>query len=43
IYISIDELLPAAKKYGKEHTAITGVITGMIIMALGLDIMEHFF
>jgi len=43
IYISIDELLPAARKYGKEHVAISGVIAGMIIMAVGLDIMDNFF
>lgn len=39
VYISIDELLPAAEKYEKHHYAIYGVIVGMIIMALSLIMM----
>ena len=34
VYISHDELLPTAEKYGKHHTAIAGLIAGMILMAL---------
>ncbi|UCF58701.1 MAG: zinc transporter ZupT [Candidatus Bathyarchaeota archaeon] len=34
IYISFDELLPAAHKYGKEHTVAVGVISGMAVMML---------
>lgn len=33
IYISFDELLPAAERYGKHHQAILGVISGMAVMA----------
>ncbi len=36
VYISLDELLPAAEKYGEHHISIIGVITGMMIMALSL-------
>ncbi|MBY9016004.1 MAG: zinc transporter ZupT [Candidatus Lokiarchaeota archaeon] len=36
IYISLDELLPASRKLGKEHHSILGIITGMIIMAFSL-------
>jgi ZIP family zinc transporter len=38
IYISLDELLPTAEKYGKHHISITGVILGMIVMAISLII-----
>ncbi len=36
IYISFDELLPTAGKYGKHHHSIIGLIVGMAIMALSL-------
>jgi ZIP family zinc transporter len=36
VYISLDELLPSAEKYGKHHLSILGVVTGMAIMALSL-------
>ena len=36
IYISLDELLPTAEKYGEHHIAIYGLISGMAIMALSL-------
>ena len=39
IYISLDELLPTAEKYGKHHIAIAGVVGGMAIMAISLLIM----
>ncbi len=39
IYISLDELLPTAEKYGKHHIAIAGVIGGMAIMGISLLIM----
>ena len=39
IYISLDELLPTAEKYGKHHIAIAGVIGGMAIMGVSLLIM----
>lgn len=36
VYISLDELLPTAHKYGEHHVAIYGLISGMIVMALSL-------
>ena len=39
IYISLDELLPTAEKYGKHHVAIAGVVAGMAIMGVSLLLM----
>jgi ZIP family zinc transporter len=36
VYISLDELLPSAEKYGKHHISIIGMMMGMAIMALSL-------
>lgn len=36
IFISLDELLPAAKKYDEAHTSIYGLIGGMAVMAISL-------
>lgn len=36
VYISIDELLPAAERYGEHHISIYGFICGMAIMAISL-------
>lgn len=36
VFISLDELVPAAREYGKEHTAIVGVVLGMVVMAFSL-------
>jgi len=36
VYISLDELLPTAEEYGEHHVAITGLISGMFVMALSL-------
>jgi ZIP family zinc transporter len=36
VFISLDELLPTAEKYGEHHLAIYGVISGMVIMAISL-------
>jgi ZIP family zinc transporter len=39
VYISIDELLPMAHKYGHSHTVILGFILGMFLMAISLIIL----
>jgi len=39
VYISLDELLPAAQADGEAHPAIVGVIAGMAVMAGGLLVM----
>lgn len=36
VFISIDELLPAAREYGEHHLSIYGLITGMLVMAVSL-------
>jgi ZIP family zinc transporter len=36
VFISLDELLPSAEKYGKHHLSITGVVLGMLLMAFSL-------
>lgn len=36
VFISLDELLPAAQKYDEAHLSIYGVVGGMAIMALSL-------
>ncbi len=36
VFISFDELLPAAREYGEHHVSIYGLIAGMAVMALGL-------
>jgi ZIP family zinc transporter len=39
VYISLDELLPTAEKYGEHHLAIYGLISGMLVMAISLIIV----
>jgi ZIP family zinc transporter len=36
VFISIDELLPAAREFGEHHLSIYGLIAGMIVMAVSL-------
>ncbi len=36
VFISLDELLPAAEEYGEHHLSIYGLIAGMGVMALSL-------
>lgn len=36
VYISLDELLPTAEEYGEHHIAITGLVIGMLVMAISL-------
>ena len=36
VYIALDELLPCAEQYGEHHLAITGLVSGMFVMALSL-------
>jgi len=40
VYISFDELLPAAHKYGEEHMEAIGVISGMAVMILSLTMLR---
>ncbi|MDR2886505.1 MAG: zinc transporter ZupT [Bacteroidales bacterium] len=36
VFISLDELLPSARAYGKHHLSIYGMIAGMAVMAISL-------
>ncbi len=36
VYISLDELLPSAQRYGEHHYSIYGLIAGMMVMAVSL-------
>jgi len=36
VFISIDELLPAAREYGEHHLSIYGLVLGMALMAVSL-------
>lgn len=40
VYISLDELLPTSRAYGKGHDSLFGLIAGMVIMALSLLLMK---
>jgi ZIP family zinc transporter len=40
VYISFDELLPAAERYGEHHLAISGLVSGMFVMAVSLILMS---
>jgi zinc transporter, ZIP family len=39
VFISLDELLPAARKFGHHHLSIYGLIAGMIVMAISLVLL----
>lgn len=36
VFISLDQLLPAAREYGESHLTIYGLISGMAVMAISL-------
>ncbi len=36
VFISLDELLPSAEKYGEHHLSIYGLVAGMAVMAASL-------
>lgn len=36
VFISFDELLPAAREYGEHHLSLYGLICGMFVMAISL-------
>ena len=40
IYISLDEILPLAHRYGQEHLVIIGVGVGMLVMAASLFLLR---
>jgi ZIP family zinc transporter len=40
VFISLDQLLPTAQKYGHHHLSIYGLILGMVIMASSLVLFQ---
>lgn len=36
VFISLDELIPTAREYGKGHASVVGLVAGMITMAASL-------
>ncbi|NDC36722.1 MAG: zinc transporter ZupT [Proteobacteria bacterium] len=40
VYVSLDELLPASRAYGKAHDSLLGVVGGMAVMATSLLLMK---
>lgn len=40
VYICLDELLPAAQRYGSHHLMIGGVICGMLVMSISLILLS---
>jgi zinc transporter, ZIP family len=40
VYISLDELLPTSRAYGKGHDSLFGLVAGMLVMALSLLLMK---
>lgn len=40
VYISLDELLPTSRAYGKGHDSLFGLLGGMLVMAASLLLMR---
>ncbi|MEJ5169455.1 MAG: zinc transporter ZupT, partial [Fimbriimonadales bacterium] len=40
VYISLDELLPTSRAYGRGHDSILGLVAGMLLMALSLLLLQ---
>lgn len=39
VFISIDELLPAAREYGEHHLSVYGLVAGMAVMGISLVLL----
>lgn len=40
VYISLDELLPTSRAYGRGHDSLYGLLAGMVVMALSLLLLQ---
>jgi len=40
VFLSLDEILPLAHRYGKEHLVIIGLEAGMLVMAISLFLLH---
>jgi zinc transporter, ZIP family len=41
VYISLDELLPTARQYGRSHEVIAGIASGMAVIAISLLLLKR--
>ncbi|KAA8731338.1 zinc transporter ZupT [Acinetobacter qingfengensis] len=42
VFLALDELLPAAKRYAKGHETVYGLVTGMSVLSLSLVMFQFF-
>jgi ZIP family zinc transporter len=40
VYISLDQLLPTSRAYGRGHDSVFGLVAGMLVMALSLLVIK---
>jgi len=40
VFLALDQLLPTARAYGQEHTAMYGMLAGMLLMAVSLLLLH---
>lgn len=40
VFLALDELLPAAKRYAEGHQTVYGMISGMVVMAISLVLFK---
>lgn len=40
VYISLDQLLPTSRAYGKGHDSLFGLVAGMLVMAISLQLLR---
>jgi ZIP family zinc transporter len=40
VYVSLDELLPTARQYGRRHEALAGIAAGVVLMAVSLLLLH---
>ena len=40
VYVALDELLPASREFGHEHSSILGAMAGMLVMAASLHLLK---
>jgi ZIP family zinc transporter len=42
VFLSLDELIPIANRYGSDHLTNLGIIAGFAVMMIGLGLMGTF-
>jgi ZIP family zinc transporter len=42
VFLSLDEFIPIANRYGSEHLTNLGIIAGFLVMMAGLILMGAF-